>query len=140
MKKKYILVSILILFVGGLKSQNFKRSGEYYYVMDRNNKDTIYEILVVNDEIADTTRIYTKIKSNKYQYFLDSNRYEIGHFYVRLFKKYQYDIPNHLTMEKIGIWIDRYPKFEYIHYFGLIFNYSSTRKALLSDISTHKYK
>lgn len=128
MKKYYVFIFILLILIGGLKSQNLKRTGDYYYVMNRNNRDTIYSILIINGKIVDTVRIYTKIKSNKYLYIEDSNRYEVGRFCIKSTKNKQFEIPNHFVMDKIGIWKERYSDHEYINYFGLIINYSTIKK------------
>ena len=128
MKKYYVFIFILLILIGGLKSQNLKRTGDYYYVMNRNNRDTIYSILIINGKIVDTLRIYSKIKSNKYLYIKDSNQYETGRFCIKSTKNNQFEIPNHFIMDKIGIWKDRYPDHVYIHYFGLFINYSKIKK------------
>jgi hypothetical protein len=125
MKRYCVLILILFIFLGSIKSQNLKRIGVCYYVMNQNNKDTIYSILVIDGKITDTVRIYLKIKSNKYSYIKDSNQYEIGRFCIKSSKNNQFEIPNHYIMDKIGIWKEKHLEYEYLNYFGLLFNYST---------------
>lgn len=127
MKKLSLLLLILFVLNGIINSQSLKRSGEYYYVMNHNNRDTIYSILVNNDKIIDTTKIYSRIKSNKYFYIKDTSYYETGRFRKKSSKSAKLKIQNHFIMKKTGIWKERYPEYEYIKYFGLIILYSSDK-------------